>query len=335
MLPASSSGNPMLSLKVALISAGVLSLAVILKLSVLSVVADFAVSELPIMYSSVLSWLQPPYLYLVINCIIISILASSKLQLQKPDQEQQVPLPPADIIVPPVQVTEEDIAVRVRSAAYVYEAVFASDRYGDYEYLDVEDKTVIVEEYCAVESGDVYESEVNKAAPSRSDSIEFLIEKDQNKEKPLVSARLGRRKSLKASPEGGGKAAALRVSKPKRHDTLEATWKTITDGRPMPLARHLQKSDAWDSHVRRENAPPPKMMTMKKYETFNDSISSRSEKLSRSPHGSGKLRKEPSLSQDELNKRVEAFINKFNEEMRLQRQRSLDQYQQMTRRGAY
>ncbi|XP_061982833.1 uncharacterized protein LOC133702544 [Populus nigra] len=337
VFPASSSGNPMLSLKVALISTGVLSLAVILKLPVL--VTDFAVSELPIMYSSVISWLQPPYLYLVINCIIISILASSKLQLQKPKQEQQVPLPPADIIVPLVQVTEEeeeDISVRLRSAAYVNEAVVAScDRYGDYEYLDVEDKTVIVED-CAVESGGVYEREVDKAAPYRSDSIEFLIEKDQNKEKPLVSARLGRRKSLKASPEGGGKAAALRVSKPKRHDTLETTWKTITDGRPMPLARHLKKSDEWDSHVRRENAPPPKMMTMKKYETFNDSISSRPEKLSRSPHGSGKLRKEPSPSQDELNKRVEAFINKFNEEMRLQRQRSLDQYyQQMSGRGAY
>ncbi|XP_011029403.1 PREDICTED: uncharacterized protein LOC105129154 [Populus euphratica] len=324
----------MLSLKMALISTGVLSLAVILKLPVL--VTDFAVSELPIMYSSVISWLQPPYLFFVINCIIISILASSKLQLQKPNQEQQVPLPPADTIVPPVQVTEEeeDISVRVRSAAYANEAVVASDRYGDYEYLDVEDKTVIVED-CAVKSGDVYEREVNKAAPYRSDSIEFLIEKDQNEEKPLVSARLGRRKSLKASPEGGGKAAALRVSKPKRHDTLETTWKTITDGRPMPLARHLQKSDAWDSHVRRENAPSPKRMTMKKYEAFNDSISGRSEKLSRSPHGSGKLRKEPSPSQDELNRRVEAFINKFNEEMRLQRQRSLDQYQQMIGRGAY
>jgi hypothetical protein len=203
VFPASSSGNPMLSLKVALISTGVLFLAVILKLPVL--VTDFAVSELPIMYSSVISWLQPPYLYLVINCIIISILASSKLQLQKPNQEQQVPLPPADIIVLPVQVTEEeeeDISVRVGSAAYVNEAVVASDRYDDYEYLDVEDKTVIVED-CAVESGEVYEREVNKAAPYRSDSIEFLIEKDQNKEKPLVSARLGRRKSLiKASPEG-------------------------------------------------------------------------------------------------------------------------------------
>ncbi|KAJ6376446.1 hypothetical protein OIU76_025568 [Salix suchowensis] len=310
VFPTSGSGNLMLSLKVALISTGLLSLAVILKLSVVPFVTDFAVSELPIMYSSVISWLQPPFLYLVINCIIISILASSKLQLQNPSQEQQVLLSPADIIVPPVPMTVEE------------------------EDISVLDKTVIVED-CAVESGEVYEIEAEKAAPCRSDSIECLIEKDQNKEKPMVSARLGRRKSLKGVPEGGGKAAALGVSRPKRHDTLENTWKTITDGRPLPLARHHKKSDTWDSPLRHEHASPPKTMMKKRSETFNDSISSGSEKLSRSPHGSGKLRKEPSPSQDELNKRVEAFINKFNEEMRLQRQRSLDQYQQMISRGGY
>ncbi|KAF9663521.1 hypothetical protein SADUNF_Sadunf17G0060000 [Salix dunnii] len=57
---------------------------VILKLSVLPFVTFFVVSELLIMYSSVISWFHLPYLYLVINCIIISILASSKLQLQNP-----------------------------------------------------------------------------------------------------------------------------------------------------------------------------------------------------------------------------------------------------------
>lgn len=132
----------MLSLRVALMSTRLLSLAMILKLSVLPFVTVFVVSELPIMYSSVISWLQSPYLYFVINCIIISILASSNLQLQNPSQEQQVPLPPADIIVPPVQVTEEDISVHVRSSTtYVNDSVVASDRYGNYEYLGVEDKT--------------------------------------------------------------------------------------------------------------------------------------------------------------------------------------------------
>ena len=182
VLPASSSGNLMLSLKVVLISAGVLSLAVILKLSVLPAVTVFAVSELPILYSSVQSWRQPPYLYLTINCIIISILASSKLQLQKPRREQQVPLPsPADMIAPPVQVAdqEENVTVRVRSDYDNDAFVVSNDQYGsDYQDLDVED--------CTVES--------SKAAPSMELSFE--------KEKPSVFARLGRRKSLKSTPEG-------------------------------------------------------------------------------------------------------------------------------------
>lgn len=130
------------------------------------------------------------------------------------------------------------------------------------------------------------------------------------------------------------------MSRPKRQDTLESTWKTITEGRSMPLARHLKKSDTWESHVRRNgqtttsefNSPPP-APKMKKSETFHDNAS---RQLSPSS-GSGKLslRKEPSLSQDDLNRRVEAFIKKFNEEMRLQRQESLNQYQEMLNRGSH
>lgn len=140
----------------------------------------------------------------------------------------------------------------------------------------------------------------------------------------------------------GGKA--LGVSKPKRQETFENTWKTITEGRSMPLTRHLKKSDTWDSHLRRNPAPPmdendntttPPTQKMKKSETFGDNRSNtNNSSLSPSP-GSGRLRKEPSLSQDDLNRRVEAFIKKFNEEMRLQRQESLNQYQEMIRRGGH
>ena len=113
--------------------------------------------------------------------------------------------------------------------------------------------------------------------------------------------------------------AALGVSRLKKHETLESTWRTITEGRSMPLKRHLRKSETFAGSSP-EKSP---VRAMKKSETMDGGNSS--------PvmSGSRKLRKEPSLSQDELNRRVEAFIKKFNEEMRLQRQESLNQYREM------
>lgn len=133
----------------------------------------------------------------------------------------------------------------------------------------------------------------------------------------------------------------LGVSKPKRQDTLESTWRTITEGRSMPLTRHLRKSDTWESHGRKAAAlavdpttpPSSKPKVMKKSETFKERSSGGSP--SPSPGGSGRLKRESSLTHDELNRRVEAFIKKFNDEMRLQRQESLKQYQEMMGRGAH
>ena len=127
----------------------------------------------------------------------------------------------------------------------------------------------------------------------------------------------------------------LRVAKPKRHETFDNTWRMITDGRHVPLTRHLRKSDTWEHHGRPFNTTSPLDQSpkmVKKSETFRDRTNF--EPAASSP-GSGKLRKEPSLSQDELNRRVEAFIKKFNDEMRLQRQESLNQYVEMINRGAH
>ncbi|XP_042432410.1 uncharacterized protein LOC122018975 [Zingiber officinale] len=45
------------------------------------------------------------------------------------------------------------------------------------------------------------------------------------------------------------------------------------------------------------------------------------------------LRRDSWLEKEELNRRVEEFIKKFNDEMRLQHQRSMQQYVDMINRG--
>ena len=111
----------------------------------------------------------------------------------------------------------------------------------------------------------------------------------------------------------------------------------------MPLSRHMKKSDTWENHGRDIHVDSLGDL-VKKSETFKDRTNQAAPEalaLSVGPGpgpGPGKpplLRKEPSLSQDELNRRVEAFIKKFNEEMRLQGQESMNQYMEIINRGAH
>uniref|UniRef100_A0A0V0HC33 Putative ovule protein n=2 Tax=Solanum chacoense TaxID=4108 RepID=A0A0V0HC33_SOLCH len=166
-------------------------------------------------------------------------------------------------------------------------------------------------------------------------------------EKPLVSSRFGNRKpAVKMSPEG---VKSLKVSRSKKPETLENTWKMITEGRHVPLTRHMKKSDTFHIHGRHvaavdDDAPeenensttfPPQHHHQRhvlKSETFKDRTNYVSPSYSPSPPAV-KIRKDPSLSSDELNRKFEAFIKKFNEDMRLQRQQSMQQYMEMINRG--
>ncbi|TKY71634.1 hypothetical protein E2542_SST00366 [Spatholobus suberectus] len=273
----------MLSWKVLLISAAVMFAALGLKVSL-----PIAATNLPLLWSFFLLCLKPPYLFVILNAIIIIIVASSRFHhsnTQPNHQPEPTPPPPLESL--PADPIPEPQVLQVNAAAL------------QEQEEEEEEKRVIEEE---------------GMTPNRTDSTEIL----SPPEKPLVSARFPRRKFLKSTSEGG---RALRVvGKAKRHETLENTWKAITEGRSMPLSRHIKKCDTWQNRSDGNVAPQEN----KSDETFDDAGS-----LS-----AGRLRKEPSLSQDELNRRVEAFIRKFNEEMRLQRQQSLEQYMQMINRGA-
>ncbi|GLT33483.1 hypothetical protein SLA2020_080700 [Shorea laevis] len=330
-----------LSLKVLLISTGVLSLAFGLKVSV-PLVLDFSVSQAPVLWSSVASWLRPPFLYVIINAIIITIVASSRFHRRDGDNEkadrqmpvQKVTVDPNPAFQYKVQNSRSDFGAAEPSVV-VFEQ---KQREVVGAGAVVEDKNVVVEDLNG-DRGDELVSSKSECNPlRRMDSSEIPMEILLPVEKPLVSARFGHRKLVnKASPEG---FRSLRVAKPKRHETMESTWKMITEKKAMPLSRHLKKSetfkDTWENQVNVDPLAEPSPV-VKKLETFNDRTNFQLSPAqgSSSPASVLKLRKEPSLSQDELNRRVEAFIKKFNEEMRLQRQESLNQYKEMIDRGSH
>ncbi|KAL2253879.1 uncharacterized protein LOC105168696 [Sesamum indicum] len=125
-------------------------------------------------------------------------------------------------------------------------------------------------------------------------------------------------------------------------DTIEATWKAITGGgKQRPERKHLKKSETWNVRTppHRQSAaaveslkfseellkPTTARKELRKSETFADSVMSITRR--------GGLRRDPSVGLDEFNKQVEAFIKKFNNEMRLQRQESEQRFLDMLKRG--
>ncbi|KAL7130123.1 hypothetical protein ABFS83_13G112800 [Erythranthe nasuta] len=326
-----------LSMKVILISAGVVSLATVLKFSV-----PVAVSGAPAAWSVLLSWLKPPYLYLIINGIILTIAVTSRFHHHGQPAEPSSPssavrshhlisvkTPPPSIYASSFSV-QSDITTTAEDPSPAPAEVVVQEVVDDTEVVElkpviVNGSTVDIETDEEIVASNEGEDVFNESAfdyntlpqeiISPEVQLQFLL---PAREKPLVSSRFGHRKPNRSNPEG---VKALRVARPKKQETLESTWKMITEGRHVPITRHLKKSDTWEHH-----ADPTTVDHVLKSETYKD--------RSNYEAPAKTIRKEASLSQDELNRRVEAFINKFNEEMRMQRQESLNQYKEMMNGGA-
>ncbi|KAM0892245.1 hypothetical protein ACQ4PT_025881 [Festuca glaucescens] len=314
---------------------------------VMPAAAGFVAEEIPRAQAAAATWLTPPYLYLVINAIIISIAASSRYQPSRATRTHAnaavgaeeaapvsapalaMPMPmdaPAQALTMPMELPPPAVAMATATAfsvpeVRVPEAVaveLPAVKMAPAPEVEEKEDDFLISRSAWTPQRRVVREDVqmeNEAAP--------FADLTNSREKPLSSSRFGR-KAAKPSPEG---SRALRVSRPRRGDTLENTWKAITEGRAPPLARHLKKADTFDTRPGRRPSggggsremAPPAPATMQKAETFNDAAAGTARKV----------RREPSLGQDELNRRVEAFINKFNMEMRLQRQESLKRYSEM------
>lgn len=147
----------MLSWKVLLVSAAVLFAALGLRVSL-----PVAATNLPLLWSFFLLCFKPPYLFVVLNAIIISIVASSRFHHSSNPQSPE-PTPPRVESMPAPTVPEPPL--------FQVKAV-----------LEVEKKVI----------------EEDVVALKRKDSTEI----PSPEEKPLVSARFTHRKFLKSSSEG-------------------------------------------------------------------------------------------------------------------------------------
>lgn len=187
-----SSTITILSVKALLISTGVVSIAMFLKLSL-----PVIINETPIIWSSILSWLQPPYLYFVLNAIIIIIAASSKFHTKVDDSDHHQHLNLTK--VPPPASPQLDL--------YAQNEVYRKLEIEDVVYPKIEDPVeelkpvveIISEEVVALEDDNEFVISRSTWTPPRKIEEEFRFPVT---EKPLVSSRFSNRKPVKASPEG-------------------------------------------------------------------------------------------------------------------------------------
>ncbi|KAH8511952.1 hypothetical protein H0E87_009223 [Populus deltoides] len=323
-------GSLSLSLKVVLISTSVLFLSSYLKVFV-TLVHGFYVNQASLLWSSLVSWLKPPYLYVIINCIIISIVVSSRFDhnhdTNSTTTHDHIEKIPMDDSVHGMKIST--VKTRFDGALKSRALVVYQDRVEEEEEEVIQDKCMVLEDRENGGAGDFVISKSTWVPPIKgNDSSEnnlLLLENLSPAGKPLVSSRFGHGKVVKARPEGG---RASRVRKPQPNETLENIWKKITEDRAMQLTRHVKKPqtpvDNWENHGSQLSTSRMDPHAVNKSETFNGRTNYQLPPVSSSSPASGKLRKEPSLSQEELNQRAEAFINKFNEEMRMQRQGSFN-----------
>ncbi|KAL4562062.1 hypothetical protein LXL04_034252 [Taraxacum kok-saghyz] len=335
----SSTNTWILSFKVLLLAFGVVSVAMVVEF-IVPLLLDFAVNDLPVIWSVLQSCLKPPYLYLLINLIIFTIFATSSFHHRILNENQSQPLvnPPTSnpqgVPTEPIFCILEPSVVAYNSAPTVFEdpppPIFELETtsMNDLELVGVQNEDAFV---ISRSTRNPPPQISNFPPPPVKCPSEFI---SPATEKPLVTSRFAHPKPTKNSPDG---FRALKVAKPKKQETLENTWKTITDGRRMPLTRHLRKSETLENH-RHSDAYPLEQVekkAMKKAATLRDRTNYDSQNnRPPSPASGGKGRKDGSLSHDELNRRVEAFIKKFNDDMRLQRQESMKQYTEMVDRGS-
>ncbi|XP_047951275.1 uncharacterized protein LOC125196706 isoform X2 [Salvia hispanica] len=282
-----------------------------------------AVNVIPAIWSLVLPWLRPPYLHILINGIIIAIATASRFC------RSQTP--------PPATRSQHLISVKTPPPAY----------YADYspppEVRDV------------AEVPEAYESEdaVMDLKPVMVNGLEVGAdaEEDEGEDNALDGSTLTYNHPLPekfspVDPTGNvpeRKAALDEVPErlaPYRHTRKSKSFRERESPRSRRnsnrrIEAYLDRSLTCNSLSPQNqigNIPPRVEAREEEYETLESAWKRITENASQTQIESTSMlmiEKAVSPSVDELHQRVEAFIKKVNNEIRLHRQNSSNQYIQL------
>jgi hypothetical protein len=279
--------------KLLLLFMGIISIFMMFKVSIVPFTVNLSASTLPRLWISLRSWLSPPYIYIIVNFIIITIVASSTFQHPNHHHSSSSPTnaKPVAAATAADQSHNEDEINSSEDPPANSNAIPATTNIDDSHETIWDD---IIQQH---EERLVEDTNLPNASPETSPGEKGDVEDEDDSLDATWNAIM----------EAQGRPVTRQLKKsdtwdvPPRVGIIEAAEKNDgvggDDGDPV----------AWD---RRE---------LRKADTFND-------------RGSLK-RMDKSMSQDELKQRTEAFIKKINYKMRLERLESEQRLMQTVNGG--
>ncbi|KAL1357035.1 hypothetical protein HN51_009037 [Arachis hypogaea] len=302
--------------KLVLMMMGVVSLLFLLKVAIIPYTFDLLLSTLPRLWTSARSWLTLPFVYIIVNFIIITIAASSNFS------HQSIPFSSATSSPKKTDADSDSDATTTVSDTPTNPTTHPVIQ--NNEPPNQQEKEVIQHEEEEEKEVEVVDADYDYDK-LRALGLSF--------EKILTSPSLEKCTNDYFLPESDEKGDD-HDHDDDHDDTLEATWRAIMEGQGKTMKPQLKKSDTWSGGARISKAEPFQrhnngqgygggddddpvtwaQKELRKSETFNDRAS---------------LRREKSMTPEELNLRAEAFIKNFNNQMKLQRLESYQRYMKM------